>query len=196
MSLSSPRLPHVLRLSPLAAVVALVLAAVALAVLVPAPASADGGGFACVHHGDKRPKHLRTKQARNAVICLINKQRRDNGRGGLDWDSRLNESARKHSKRMADRGCFAHQCPGESGLESRLRAVGYLHGGLNRWAYSENIAYGTGGRATPRETVKRWMRSSGHRANILSRTYEDVGAGFAAKGNTGFYTADFGMRSG
>lgn len=168
----------------------------ALAVVIPAPAAADGGGFACVHHGDKRPTQLRTKQARAAILCLINKQRRDHGRGGLDRNSKLNEAARKHSKRMAGTGCFSHQCSGESGLESRLRAVGYLHSGLNRWAFGENIAYGTGSRATPREVVRRWMSSSGHRAHILSTTFEDFGAGMATSGKKGYYTADFGMRSG
>jgi uncharacterized protein YkwD len=179
-----------LRLSFVGAIVAATVALIAAA-----PASADGGGYACVHHGDKRPGTITTKQARNAVICLINKARRDNGRGGLDGDSRLNESARKHSKRMA-RGCFSHECPGENGLEGRLKSVGYLVGGLRRWAYGENIAYGSGGQGTPREIVKAWMHSSGHRANILSRTFEDVGAGFARNGDRGYYTADFGLRQG
>jgi uncharacterized protein YkwD len=175
-------------------VAALVAAAVAL--IAAAPASADGGGYACVHHGDKKPSQLETRQARNAVICLINKARRDNGRGGLDADSRLNEAARKHSKRMADKGCFSHECPGENSLEGRLKAVDYLTGGLTAWAYGENIAYGSDGQGTPREIVKAWMHSSGHRANILSRTFDDVGAGFARSGDKGFYTADFGLRRG
>lgn len=172
------------------------LLAAAFALIAAAPASAGGGGFACVHHGDKKPGEIETKQARNAVICLINKARRDNGRGGLDGDSRLNEAARRHSKRMADTGCFSHQCSGESGIESRLRSVGYLVSGLTTWAYGENIAYGSDGKGTPREIVKAWMHSSGHRANILSRTFGDVGVGFARSGGRGYYTADFGLRRG
>ena len=97
---------------------------------------------------------------------------------------------------MAGKGCFSHQCSGEKSLEGRLHDVGYLHGGLNSWAYAENIAVGSGGGGTPRETVKAWMRSSGHRANILSRTFEDVGAGFERRGEKGYYTADFGYRRG
>lgn len=177
----------------------IVLALLAAALFaVPGTASADSSGKAdkrC-NHADKKPGELGKKKARNAVICLINKQRRSHGRGGLDRNYKLIEAARKHSGTMARKGCFSHECRGEKGLEGRLRAVHYLHGGLSRWAYAENIAYGTGGHGTPRDIVRRWMNSSGHRANILSGTYEDIGVGFYNKSGRGYYTADFGLAKG
>jgi uncharacterized protein YkwD len=171
-------------------------AAVATALLlipgITQPAQANSE--ACHRYGDKRPKALGGKQATDAVICLINKKRRENGRGGLDRDGRLVASSRKHSNQMASKGCFSHECPGERSLQGRLEAVKYIVDGLSRWAYGENIGHGKWGRGTPREAVSGWMRSSGHRANILSGTFKDIGVGFANNGSRGYYTADFGLR--
>ena len=80
---------------------------------------------------------------------------------------------------MASKGCFSHECRGERGLLGRLQVVKYIVGGLRRWAYGENIAYGEGSRGTPKQIVDAWMHSSGHRANILSGTFRDIGVGYA-----------------
>ena len=52
-----------------------------------------------------------------------------------------------------------------------------MSGGLGRSAYCENIAWGSGDTATPEAIVDAWMHSSGHRANILSRDFHDLGIG-------------------
>jgi uncharacterized protein YkwD len=174
-------------------VLAALLLAAGLALAV-APPTADAKG-PC-NHGGKTPTQLGKKQARNSVICLINQRRDGNGRGNLKSNGKLIEAARKHSGTMARKGCFSHECRGEKSLLGRLKAVHYIHGGLSRWAYGENIAYGGGKGATPREVVSDWMRSSGHRGNILSRTFEDIGVGFHNKGTKGYYTADFGLAKG
>src|SRR4051794_18089481 len=43
--------------------------------------------------------------------------------------------------------------------------LGAMHG-AHRYV-GENLAFGSGGYSTPREIVRSWMRSPGHRANIL-----------------------------
>jgi uncharacterized protein YkwD len=167
------------------------LLAVALqAGAAPAPAIAG-----CKHHDD-RPAQLSAKHARSAVICLINKKRRHNGRGGLNRSNRLNDAAARHSVYMRKHSCFSHQCSGESSIYTRLKKVGYLDGGLSRWAYGENIAWGVRSRGTPQHVVNAWMNSSEHRANILSGTFRDVGVGYSHKGGRAYYTADFGLRIG
>jgi uncharacterized protein YkwD len=173
------------------------LAAAALLVLVPGlTGTADANHTPCTRYGDTRPGNLTKKHARSAVICLINKARNSHGRGDLHRDDRLQEAARKHSGRMADRGCFSHQCRGERDLLGRLQSVNYIVGGLTRWAIGENVAWGKRKHGTPRKVVQGWMNSSPHRANILSGTFKDIGAGFARKGDRGYYTADFGLRRG
>jgi uncharacterized protein YkwD len=181
----------------LALAAALLLALAATLLASPLTTTAAGASSACNRWGDTRPAQLTTRHARAAVLCLVNKQRRSNGRGGLNRNDRLNRSARRHSKTMASKGCFSHRCSGERSLGGRLRRVGYLHGGLSAWGYGENIAWGTSSQGTPRSVVRRWMGSSGHRASILSRSFKDFGAGFALRGGSaGFYTVDFGFRRG
>ena len=169
------------------------LAVVFQATAATAPAAAAS---ACKRYGDHGPKHLTPKHARQAVICLINRKRHQHGRGHLNRSDSLNRSATRHSHRMRNSGCFSHQCPGEPSLATRLKSSGYLKGGLSRWAYGENIAWGQGWRGTPKHIVDAWMHSSAHRSTILSGTFRDVGVGFAQKGHRGYYTADFGMRAG
>ena len=180
-----------MRLAPLAA-----LAAIAAALLLAPGFTAQASANPCQRYGDVRPSNITAKHARAAVVCLINHERNDHGKGDLHRNSRLNEAARNHSSQMASKHCFSHQCSGERSLQSRLQGVGYLVGGLTRWAYGENIAYGDDTRGTPRQVVNAWMNSSDHRANMLSGTFRDVGAGFARSGNRGYYTADFGLRIG
>lgn len=161
------------------------------AVAVTAPASAAS---ACKRYGTDRPANLTPKHARAAISCLVNRKRKQNGRGHLGRDRRLVKAASRHSTRMRKQGCFSHQCPGEASTLGRLKRVGYITGGLRRWAYGENIAWGRGSRATPKRVVRSWMRSSGHRSNILSGTFRELGAGYSRSGSRGFYTVDFGLR--
>jgi uncharacterized protein YkwD len=156
-----------------------------------APASAAN---ACKRYGTDRPGNLTPKHARAAVTCLVNRKRKQNGRGELRRDGRLVRAASRHSTRMRKQGCFSHQCPGEASPLGRLKSVGYVVGGLSRWAYGENIAWGQSSRGTPKRIVRSWMRSSSHRANILSGTFRELGAGYSRQGSRGYYTVDFGLR--
>jgi len=52
--------------------------------------------------------------------------------------------------------------------------------GLRYSAAGENIAMG---QRTPQEVVNAWMSSPGHRSNILSPAYTQIGVGLAKKSN-------------
>ena len=63
----------------------------------------------------------------------------------------------------------------------------------------ENIRWGIGINATPARIVDGWMNSPGHRANILSSEFTQVGTGIGydapepfADGDVGVYVHDFG----
>ncbi|MBK5117578.1 MAG: hypothetical protein JJE23_11745, partial [Thermoleophilia bacterium] len=67
------------------------------------------------------------------------------------------------------------------------------------WGLGENIAYGFGSQSSPKLIVKAWMKSSGHRANILNRSFEHIGIGIKpgvpTSGSHGAtYTTTFGYR--
>lgn len=166
----------------------------ALALSAPAPAAASP----CKAWGKTDPEKLRNGQARKAVLCLINKERHDRGLQALDRNKKLQKAAQRHNDRMDGTGCFSHQCPGEPALDVRLDD--YLSGGLSQWGIGENVAWGTGASATPESIVQAWMDSAGHRANILSRDWREIGVGFSEgspssdNAAAGIYTTDFGLR--
>jgi uncharacterized protein YkwD len=89
---------------------------------------------------------------------------------------------------------FAHEA-GHSTVLSRIKRTGYVRG---NWSLGENIAWGSGGLATPRAIVNGWMHSPGHRANILHGAFRDIGIGIRlgapGQGLSGgaTYVTDFG----
>ena len=190
----------VLRSRNFLAATAIALALAVLAVLVSAP-GAEARGGACAKFGNTLPAQLKKRQARKAILCLLNRERASHGLPAFDRSKKLQRAAQKHSARMTGSGCFEHECPGEGDLVSRLGTVDYLLGGLGGWICAENIAWGKTTAGTPRAMMNAWMNSEGHRANILNRDLRQVGVGFAkgspanAGAPAGTYTTDFGSRS-
>lgn len=139
----------------------------------------------------------------NATLCLINNERTSRGLKALKSSSHLRKAATNYSRRMVRENFFDHVSPGGSTLLSRVRrGTGYLRGARS-FALGENIAWGSGEFATPRETVKNWMDSPGHRQNILNRRFRHIGVGVALgapEDSEGMpaatYTTDFGYRTG
>jgi len=173
-----------------------------------AVAAASGGlagtaqaGTACGQYGGKSATELRAGQARAAVRCLVNRKRNRHGVRDVGRNRPLQRAAQSHTEVMRRKLCFSHLCPGEGTLEVRLRVAGYIVSGLSSWAAGENIAWASGRYSSPRSTVNRWMQSPGHRANILSARFRDLGVGFVRgapqRGVTGagMYTTDFGRRA-
>jgi len=177
-------------------VIALAVAALLLSALLGPVAPAEAR--ACKHKNGE-PGEVSAREAERAVVCLINRKRANHGERKLKANGDLGHAAGKHSRYMKRHGCFSHQCRGEPDLGSRLRRSGYLAGGGSA-GYGENIAWGGGGLGTPRNIVESWMRSSGHRANILDSDFEHIGIGVVwgspsnPRADAGLYTADFGYR--
>jgi uncharacterized protein YkwD len=174
------------RLTPVALLAALVVVAIAWAAAPEASASA------CGKWGDAEPGSISNGETRKAVVCLINKQRDQAGLKNLENDKRLQRAAQRHTDRMDGTGCFDHTCGGEGALDNRLEDVGYLIGGLSRWAYGENIAWGMRDQGTPEAIVKAWMNSAGHRANILDCSLTKLGVGVAEGAGGPWWTQLFG----
>lgn len=167
----------------------------------PAAQGAEAAS-ACKKWGSKESNEITVGHARKAVLCLVNQERDQHGVPDLHRDERLQRAAQNHNDYMQNHRCFSHECAGERTLDSRLRNVGYITSGLSRWGYGENIAWGAQHLATPRSIVNAWMRSSGHRANILNPAFRDFGVGYtkgtpyAKNANGAIFTTDFGLRVG
>lgn len=88
----------------------------------------------------------------------------------LKRDSRLDTAAQAHSVDMATKNYFSHTSLDGRTFSQRMTNAGY------KWsAAAENIAAGN---STAAATVKQWLGSAGHCANLMSRTYVDTGIGF------------------
>ncbi len=111
------------------------------------------------------------------VVELVNEARWANGQlPPLKAVDLLHNSSQTHSDNMANRNFFAH-CDLDTGDSpwDRMIDAGYNY----NWA-GENIAAGYG---TPTEVMNGWMGSSGHRANILSSNFRELGVGYAYQGS-------------
>jgi uncharacterized protein YkwD len=120
------------------------------------------------------------------TVLLSNQARVKAGCKSLRVNSNLLWAARGHSKYMAQTGRFSHIGTGGSTFVSRAKAAGYTA------ARSENIAWGY---SSARDIVNAWLKSPGHRKNLLdcgAKTFA-VGVVFSADGKP-YYTQDFGSR--
>jgi hypothetical protein len=164
------------------------LAAVGATLVLPAAALADCPGASSA---PAAPEGV------GATLCLINAQRSARGLKPLAADARLQAAASAFARDMVDRRFFDHVSPGGGTMMDRLHAAGWNPGGA--WSAGENIAWGGGSLGTPAAIVDAWMHSAGHRANILSRAYTQIGVGIAdgapqagVSGPAATYVTDFG----
>jgi uncharacterized protein YkwD len=184
----------------------LVLCAALLLLAVPATASAtkDGGkrkaksAQQCANT-ELMPDAGNVVAVRAAVLCLHNRERAERGLPLLREHAKLRDAAEAHSSDMVARQYFEHEAPGGADMVDRILGAGYGRGSY--YSVGENIAFGTGDLATAAQIHRAWMRSPGHRANILRRQFREIGIGIAigapvdAQGQNGAtYTADFGVR--
>ena len=176
-------------------------ATVAAAGVLAVAAAAAPAQAAC-SGADLVPSHANAAKVRTATLCLLNAQRRAHGLRKLRSNDRLRRIAAGYAHEMVQQSFFDHVSPSGSTPLSRIKSTRYLEGARS-WSIGENLAWGTGSLATPRATVRAWMHSPGHRANILNRTFREIGIGIAtgapvpidaaAPGAT--YATDFGGRS-
>lgn len=173
---------------------AVVLAGLLTLLLVSGPVdSSQARGSGCDRSGaaSQRSDRVSRSSARVAVKCLINAER---SARNLRLRRDLNRAAQRHSNYMFRHRCVSHQCPGEASTESRIRRTGYMSG-ASSYRIGEVIARHRD-RSSPRDIVRLWKKSSGHRAQILSSGYKHMGVGIVARNGKAYYTVTLGSRSG
>lgn len=173
-------------------------AALAVAGAAPAAASADCEG------ADLSPAETTLEDARETTLCLLNEERTSRGLRALREHGQLRSAAQNYAEHMDEDNFFDHVSPGGSTMVDRLkRGTSYLRGGRS-WVVGENLAWGAGGAETPTRIVRAWMKSPGHRRNILNGRFRDIGigitpgapvAGVGAASGAATYVNEFGARS-
>lgn len=109
-----------------------------------------------------------------AVFTQLNAERAQNGLKALRWSDKLYYSAHRHDLAMAQQNTLSHQLPGEASLGDRV-SVFYA------WsACGENIGWNSdrsqaGALALETSMYGETPPNDGHRRNILSTSFVDVG---------------------
>lgn len=118
------------------------------------------------------------KTMENQVVTLVNQQRARYGLQTLTQNWQLSRIARYKSQDMVNKNYFGHTSPTYGSPFTMMQNFG-----IRFTAAGENIAMG---QRSAQEVMNAWMNSPGHRANILSPAYNQIGVG-VAKTSSGVY---------
>ncbi len=112
------------------------------------------------------------------VVDLVNKERRAAGLSELKVNAKLSQVAEVKAADMRDKNYFSHTSPTYGSPFDMMKQFGITYKSAG-----ENIAKG---QKTPQSVMNGWMNSQGHRENILSSSYTEIGVGYVTdnKGNT------------
>ncbi|GAA5032809.1 CAP domain-containing protein [Microbacterium fluvii] len=109
------------------------------------------------------------------VVALINKQRAKAGLPALKSYGAITSAAESWAKHLKTKKIFAHSS--SAWRSAKIGASGWKSSG-------ENLA---AGQTSAAAAVSAWMKSSGHKANILGKSYKGVGVGYVKGGPYGHY---------
>lgn len=137
----------------------------------------------------------------SSLLARVNSVRRRHGLRSLTLSRGLITAAAFHSSQMVQHGFFEHESRGGGAFWKRIERF-YASSGFRSWEVGENLAYGSPD-LNANATVRMWMNSPGHRENLLSRHWREIGLGAIhvasaggefAGGPVTVITADFGAR--
>ncbi len=108
----------------------------------------------------------------NEVIKLVNAERAKKGLSKLSTNSKLAAASDKRAKEISQK--FSHTRPNGKSCFTVLGEYG-----IKYTCCGENIAYNYSSAA--KDVMNMWMNSKGHKDNILSSKYKNIGVGLYVK---------------
>ena len=135
------------------------------------------------------------------IVQGINLERRARGLKALVTSTKLAAAAAQHTREMASQGYFEHESFDATPFWKRIERW-YPSKGWRSWSVGENLLYSSP-TVTAGEGIELWMNSPPHRANMLSRSWREIGiSAIHFESAPGEYdgqpvtivTADFGIR--
>ena len=136
------------------------------------------------------------------MLAELNAIRREHGLAPLRLSKPLSAAADAHSRAMGTYGFFAHDSRDGSEFWKRVQRY-YVPRGYRNWSVGENLLWSSGTLTAP-TALRLWMKSPGHRKNILTRDWREIGiSAVAVRAAPGVFggrdvviiTTDFGTRS-
>ena len=113
------------------------------------------------------------RRAAQAIITITNRERMQRNLSPLKIDRACTSAITDHVHDMARARYLSHQGRDGRGASERYRQYKPVSRGAG-----ENIAYNTYG--TGESFMRQWLRSPGHRENILSPVYKGIGVSVQA----------------
>ena len=141
-------------------------------------------------------------QLETQVLAELNAIRRAHHLVPLRLSRPLTSAADSHSRAMGTYGFFSHSSRDGSAFWKRIKSF-YAPSSTGGWSVGENLLWSTGA-IEASEALTMWMDSPGHRKNILTPSWREVGLSAlsvpAAPGVFGgrdvvIITTDFGFRT-
>ncbi len=132
----------------------------------------------------KVPNLAEIKRLAKEVVILVNQERAKLGLAPLTDNWQLARVSRYKSEDMRDKNYFSHTSPTYGSPFDMLKNFG-----IKYMAAGENIAMG---QQTAALVMKSWMNSPGHKSNILSKNFTEIGVGIAkSKSGSVYWTQMF-----
>lgn len=113
-------------------------------------------------------KEVETELTASGTIKATNEERTQRGLSALSTNDKLTRAAQRKVDDMFEKQYFAHESPTGKGAGDLAKNAGYEY-----TLVGENLALGNyeGDKAL----VEAWMNSPGHRENILTKKYTEIG---------------------
>lgn len=150
--------------------------------LADSPAQHAPAQHAPAHHAQARMDRIE-----RAVFRSVNRVRRHRGLPRLRLVPRISFVAIVHSQDQASNRFISHSSSDGTPFYARIRRV------TNARVVGETIIEYRG-RTSGRRIVRAWMRSPGHRRELLTPGYRRIGVGHATRRGLSVVTADFASR--
>src|SRR3954447_10637298 len=135
--------------------------------------------------------------AQLTMLCLTNYARQHAGLSPLSLNATLTTAGAAKLHADVSCGVFSHEPCGQP-FDTVFAPY---TAGASAFQIGENIAWGTGSFGTPRSIMDAWLNSTGHRENILTPNFKELGIGYlsnqAFQGTVGavLWSQQFGTRT-
>lgn len=117
------------------------------------------------------------RRIEHQIHQLVNQERQLKRKPLLKWNETLAAEARRHAENLAGEGLFSHVDPARGDIDARLNQMK-----IDWRRCGENLYEGNIGDPAV-EAVRAWLKSPGHRKNMLDSGFNEAGVGAAVRGN-------------
>jgi uncharacterized protein YkwD len=148
------------------------------------------------------PSYASVEELETRMLGRLNDVRIRHGLTPLRVSAALSTAAQQHTRDMARHGFCGHESANGASFSRRVSRFYGRSSRWRRWSAGENVLCHKK-RVTAARAVSTWLASPGHRANVLSSQWREVGVaavyGYDASGEFGgqdvfLVTANFGVR--